>query len=97
MVEILKVKNTQGIKLEIYCCWFTLSDKQQFIVVDCDLGIDLSDAFQGGAPGVVTEPMGFLEDQGAIFEIRTRNSLATHDWDFRRFPNPQLILITDRR
>lgn len=88
MIETIDI---QGAKAE--CCWFTLNANQQFAVIGCDKPIDVAPDI----PGIDAVNLGKLDDQNYILEAQLINSLELQDWDFKTYPNPTVILLTDNR
>lgn len=70
---------------------YQLNDEQQFAVIAIDFkdGIEL-----GEHEGINYDQIGKLEEQGFIFQQQIHNSLLSESWDFEKYPNPEVVLIT---
>jgi hypothetical protein len=93
-IQIIEIQGDSGPATAL-CCWYTLNEHQQFIVIGCDdrRSLDIS----GGEHGIEAKEMGRLTDQNFIFEQQIVNSLRNDGWNFELFPNPEIILLTDHR
>lgn len=92
---LLKIKDPKGTVHQVEFRQFVLNRYQQFAC----LGFD-----RGKIP-IAVEPItgidytfiGKLSEQGTIFHQQVINSLLKDDWDFEKYPNPEILLITDKR
>ncbi|MFM9952382.1 MAG: hypothetical protein ACKV1O_30915 [Saprospiraceae bacterium] len=80
--------------IEIPYCQFELNPDQQFAVVATDFHN------YGGFENVIVEThevlpeyLGKLSEQNFVFEQRTICSLALEDWDFEKYPDPEIVLL----
>lgn len=78
-------------KLKIPYRQYQMNEERQFAVI----AIDFSDGIElGNYDGIEYLQMGKLEDQHVIFQSQVFNSLRIDEWDFEKFPNPEIVLIT---
>src|SRR5688572_10652741 len=96
-MDILEFKLNDGTIEKVPCLQFQISVHQQIMVMGTDFNDRKSMLIQGGAPGVEAEAIGKLEDQNTLFEIMITNSLKKYDWNLQAYPNPEVILLTDKR
>ena len=89
---VLTVDNKQ---IKIPMQQYTLNENQQFVVIALDFDI-YPDAFEFGVTdGVKTESIGKLSEQSFFFSAMTLNSLQRDNWDFTKYPDPEILLLTD--
>jgi hypothetical protein len=49
------------------------------------------------APGVDVQLAGKLSEQNLIFQVQIRNTLHIAHWNFTKYPDPCIIIMTDNR
>ena len=98
-MEYLELKDSKGNVITKWPCeWFELNKEQQFACVGGDftpyggIGNILADH-----PQVTAQPIGKVSDQNPAFECQIRNSLASYEWDFDTWPDPEVVLLTIKR
>lgn len=96
-MDIFQVKNEDGTMENVPCVQFEISKIQQIMVIAVDFERRKDIKVMGGFPDIDTQLIGKLEQQNTILEIQITNSLAKYQWDFEKYPNPEIILITDKR
>ena len=89
------IRNTDGTMEEVPACQFVLNRKQQFMVI----GVDFSTAgyTAESIPDVQVDIAGKLSDQSTIFQLQIKNSLVNSKWNFTKYPDPQIVIMTDNR
>ena len=92
MSSVMNIELAGGEIIAVPFRQYTLNDDQQFVVIGIN---NPSHQVQGGiTDGVESTVMGALSEQNFIFEARTKNTLANDEWDFEKYPDPQIILLT---
>ncbi len=93
-IETIKIADSSGKVAEAKAVWYTLNDRQQFVVIGVDDSRGIEPLLNSPDPSVEAQPMGRLDDVNFIMKSRTVNSLVDNGWDFELYPNPELILLT---
>jgi len=77
-------------KIKVPARQYIMNEHQQFAVIAVDFseGIELD-----GHVGFVYDCLGKLENQQIIFNSQIVNSLMNDEWDFEKYPNPEIVII----
>lgn len=78
----------EGIKIPY--CQYALNETQVINVIPVHTEI----AANIQADGFETMHWGKLSELNFIMECQTRNSLTLDNWDFRRFPDPEIVILS---
>ncbi len=76
---------------------YTLNDNQQFAVLGIDFDkepVEFGAVAMADGSIVTSKPMGKLSEQNFIFQAQVKNSLFNDNWDFDKYSNPEIILLT---
>lgn len=94
MIEYADITNGRQI-FEVPIAQFVLNEKQQIAIVGIDFDAHGGyKAFHKDREGVQGSHMGKLEDLSFIVQNHAVNSLHNVEWDFDRWPNPEVVLLT---
>lgn len=80
-----------GSDITIPFCQYQINDRQQFVVLA--INFDKQIFSLGDHDGIEYTRMGKLNEQSTIFELQVINSLRIDQWDFDKYPNPEIVLI----
>ena len=90
----IELKDAAGTTHKIEYRLYEMNEKQQFAVLGINRNTIPIEAEE--VPGYDYTFLGKLDQQDAIFQQRTRNSLQCQGWDFDRWSNPEILLITKK-
>ncbi len=76
------------IKIPYRQFWLNKTQQYAVIAIDFSEGVELGDH-----DGIEYVSLGKLQDQNVIFEAQINNSLRIQEWDFEKYPNPEVVLI----
>lgn len=98
MVDYMPIQRKEGELIHVAFLQFVLNHYQQFVC----LGINFDDypdgfVFNEGFPHVKVELVGKLSEQGMINMNRIQQSLFENGWDYERYPDPEILLLTDMK
>jgi hypothetical protein len=97
-MDIFEIKNADGSIDEVPCCLFQMNDQQICYVIGCDftaLG-SVDHIVSRQSPDWESVMMGKLDEQNFIFKQQLINSLCIQEWDFKSYPNPEIIMFTKK-
>jgi hypothetical protein len=95
-MDVFFVKEENGDVTEVPCCQFTISPFKDIMV----MGTEFNDraSMQVNSTGHMdTRLAGKLEEQAQTVQVAIVEALAKIHWDFKVYPNPEIIIITDKR
>ena len=88
------IAGDDGNTMEVPCQQFYLNPKQQFLAVGTHM-IDRLDI--SSLPDIEITHIGKLSDQNSIFFHMVLNSLRKQGWDLEKYPDPEIVMLTDKR
>ena len=94
-IEHLEITDLSGkVALSVPFLQFKINDEQQFaaIAIDfdkhkCELGDETIDVVRRGK----------LSEQGSVFASQIKNSLKSYGWDYKKYPNPEIVIIQKKK
>ena len=94
-MDAFMIRNEDGTMESVPAAQFELSRTQQFLVI----GIDFTATGYRAesVPGVDVVLMGKLSEVNVIFQCQVINSLEKMYWNFIKYPDPFIIMMTDNR
>lgn len=75
--------------------FYDLNEKQQVVIFGMDFDAE-SIQIENDDPTKDYQRMGKLESLSVIFSAQLTNSLVRDNWDFDKYPNPEVMIIMDR-
>lgn len=78
-------------------CMFTLSSTQRYSVIGVDFHEHHIEINPGESTrGITYSPLGKLSEQTATFQVQIQNTLIAQGWNFEEYPDPEIVLITEK-
>lgn len=76
---------------------YRLNGGELFLVVGADFSHCRNQiSFNSGSPHLEANQLGKLSEQGYINIDRIRFTLLNDKWDWKKYPDPEIVLIRDR-
>lgn len=86
------VTSSDGREVKIPARCLQINPEQQIIALA--MKPEHAEAMECPKEGYEARPMGLLSEQGFIFSAQITNSLGLQGWDFEKWEDPALILLT---
>jgi hypothetical protein len=94
-MDYLRLMSNDGSKWELIpYCQFVLNDSQQVALIGCDFEALGGIQEMSQNPENKSEHWGKLSEQGFIFQSQLTNSLVLDGWDFKKCPDPEVMVLT---
>lgn len=94
-MDVFKILTESGKVETVPAAQFPLNDKQQALVIGVDFSIQ--DCRVKSGPGIDAEMAGRLTGLEAGLKRQVMDGLLQYRWDFIKWPDPSIILMTDNR